>query len=407
MCAAWLWMRFLQTFNNVLCRSIANSQEESSTCLRLLRLSLSCKVVSCRCCAQLHSSEAIGEQVLWLQVAHMGVTTAAVIHQPSYQVFAMFDDVLLLCKGGRTVYAGPECQVQGYFEGLGYALPGKQNPADFYMDITAGIVPLPGQEVTSAQVRSFVGPHLSSSSSMLHHLISACLALKLEEGQTGQRPRSGTCTPRIIPGEPLNSALHGCHSRRGALRGTGGNLCSIGNIDRLQLVAAGSHLSFINAWASDALRSHERLGIEPSCTLHAWCTASSDAVRATRCLMCCCLFMSQVKQMEPHHQVLAWILTTRFCRHLLFTGINYIVVFLQDLATLWEMHAGTPDATLAELDGGSESGEDTERELEHTMSRHLGDDDLQGNLTGRLHLRWLWLAFWAGAFLRERFSDAR
>ena len=87
-----------------------------------------------------------------MQVAHMGVTTAAVIHQPSYQVFAMFDDVLLLCKGGSTVYAGSVADVQGYVESLGYALPSKQNPADFYMDITAGMVPLPGQHVTSAQV---------------------------------------------------------------------------------------------------------------------------------------------------------------------------------------------------------------------------------------------------------------
>ena len=82
----------------------------------------------------------------------MGVTTAAVIHQPSYQVFAMFDDVLLLGKGGWTVYTGPGKEVQGYFEGLGYSLPSKQNPADFYMDITAGMVPLPGQETTTAQV---------------------------------------------------------------------------------------------------------------------------------------------------------------------------------------------------------------------------------------------------------------
>ena len=111
----------------------------------------------------------------------MGVTTAAVIHQPSYQVFAMFDDVLLLCKGGRTVYAGPECEVQGYFEGLGYALPGKQNPADFYMDITAGIVPIPGQEATSAQVNSFVGPHLPLSGSMVQHLVSAWSSQKVRQ----------------------------------------------------------------------------------------------------------------------------------------------------------------------------------------------------------------------------------
>ena len=69
----------------------------------------------------------------------MGVTIAAVIHQPSYEIFQMFDDVLLLAKGGRTAFYGPEKQVQGYFEGLGYALPQRTNPADVYMDIIAGI----------------------------------------------------------------------------------------------------------------------------------------------------------------------------------------------------------------------------------------------------------------------------
>lgn len=35
----------------------------------------------------------------------------------------MFDDLLLLGKGGRTVYYGPQLSVQGYFESLGYELP--------------------------------------------------------------------------------------------------------------------------------------------------------------------------------------------------------------------------------------------------------------------------------------------
>ena len=69
----------------------------------------------------------------------MGVTIAAVIHQPSYEIFQMFDDILLLAKGGRTAFYGPEGQVQGYFEKLGYALPQRTNPADVYMDIIAGI----------------------------------------------------------------------------------------------------------------------------------------------------------------------------------------------------------------------------------------------------------------------------
>lgn len=61
--------------------------------------------------------------LLNVQVAHSGVTVAAVIHQPSHLVFGMFDDLLLLGKGGRTVYYGPQLGVQGYFESLGYELP--------------------------------------------------------------------------------------------------------------------------------------------------------------------------------------------------------------------------------------------------------------------------------------------
>ena len=45
-------------------------------------------------------------------VARGGVTAAAVIHQPSYECFSLFDDLLLLGKGGRTVYGGPQEGVQ-------------------------------------------------------------------------------------------------------------------------------------------------------------------------------------------------------------------------------------------------------------------------------------------------------
>lgn len=34
----------------------------------------------------------------------MGLTVVSVIHQPRYEIFQMFDEVLLLGKGGRTVY---------------------------------------------------------------------------------------------------------------------------------------------------------------------------------------------------------------------------------------------------------------------------------------------------------------
>ena len=37
-------------------------------------------------------------------IADTGITVITVIHQPRYEIFTMFHDVLLLGKGGQTVY---------------------------------------------------------------------------------------------------------------------------------------------------------------------------------------------------------------------------------------------------------------------------------------------------------------
>ena len=44
-------------------------------------------------------------------------------------------------------------QVHGYFEGIGYELPEKANPADFYMDIVAGVVPNRAGQQQTPQAR--------------------------------------------------------------------------------------------------------------------------------------------------------------------------------------------------------------------------------------------------------------
>jgi ABC-type multidrug transport system ATPase subunit len=99
--------------------------------------------------------------VMRVQVAHMGVTIAAVIHQPSYEIFQMFDDILLLAKGGRTAFYGPEGQVQSYFEKLGYALPQRTNPPDVYMDIIAGIKSRVDGPPQTPQVQSWLQMRLA------------------------------------------------------------------------------------------------------------------------------------------------------------------------------------------------------------------------------------------------------
>ncbi|XP_059457230.1 ABC transporter G family member 24-like [Corylus avellana] len=72
-----------------------------------------------------------------------GVNICMVVHQPSYALFKMFDDLILLAKGGLTVYHGPVKKVEEYFSGLGINIPERVNPPDHFIDILEGIV-VPG-----------------------------------------------------------------------------------------------------------------------------------------------------------------------------------------------------------------------------------------------------------------------
>ena len=52
----------------------------------------------------------------------------------------MFDDLILLAKGGLTVFHGPVKKVEEYFAGLGIKIPERVNPPDYFIDILEGIV---------------------------------------------------------------------------------------------------------------------------------------------------------------------------------------------------------------------------------------------------------------------------
>ncbi|KAI4351451.1 hypothetical protein L6164_005820 [Bauhinia variegata] len=69
-----------------------------------------------------------------------GVNVCLVVHQPSHTLFNMFDDLVLLAKGGLTVYHGPINEVEGYFAALGIVIPERINPPDYFIDILEGIV---------------------------------------------------------------------------------------------------------------------------------------------------------------------------------------------------------------------------------------------------------------------------
>lgn len=67
-----------------------------------------------------------------------GISVIAVIHSPSVLAFNMFDDILLLGKGGRTIYFGARDRASSYFGKIGFPCPKDCPLADHIMDVVTG-----------------------------------------------------------------------------------------------------------------------------------------------------------------------------------------------------------------------------------------------------------------------------
>lgn len=66
-------------------------------------------------------------------LADAGKTVIAVIHQPSQNSFAMFDDLLLISEG-KQMYFGQVSKVRSYLETLGYSAPKETGTAEHVLD---------------------------------------------------------------------------------------------------------------------------------------------------------------------------------------------------------------------------------------------------------------------------------
>lgn len=76
------------------------------------------------------------------KLAAVGQAVLVTIHQPSAQLFAQFDTLLLLAKGGKTVYFGDigdhAKTVKEYFGRYGAPCPEETNPAEHMIDVVSG-----------------------------------------------------------------------------------------------------------------------------------------------------------------------------------------------------------------------------------------------------------------------------
>lgn len=83
----------------------------------------------------------------------------------------MFDDFILLAKGGLTVYHGSVKKVEEYFAGIGIVVPDRVNPPDHFIDILEGIVkPSSGVTHEELPVRWMLHNGYPVPPDMLHHL---------------------------------------------------------------------------------------------------------------------------------------------------------------------------------------------------------------------------------------------
>lgn len=85
------------------------------------------------------------------KLADQGQAILCTIHQPSSLLFESFDRLLLLERGGETVYfgdIGPDSRVlRTYFAKHGAVCPGNVNPAEYMLEaIGAGVAPRVGDK---------------------------------------------------------------------------------------------------------------------------------------------------------------------------------------------------------------------------------------------------------------------
>jgi ABC-type multidrug transport system ATPase subunit len=71
----------------------------------------------------LDSASAVRVMEALRRVSALGLTVLAVVHAPRVEIFAKFDDLVLLGRGGRVLYAGAAVGAIDYFRGMVRAGP--------------------------------------------------------------------------------------------------------------------------------------------------------------------------------------------------------------------------------------------------------------------------------------------
>lgn len=117
-------------------------------------------------------------------------TVITTIHQPSSQIFHMFDKLLLM-SGGQVAYFGDVNSVVPFFSSVGFQMSAHYNPADFVMEKIKGD-PRDAEKIIKAAKDIQAFPELIHSSSTRH----TCSSRHTQNGSSSH--------PQIV----VNSSFH-------------------------------------------------------------------------------------------------------------------------------------------------------------------------------------------------------
>lgn len=107
-------------------------------------------------------------------LCHLGKTVVMTIHQPSSDLYDLFDDMLLLASG-QTIFWGPTSKSVDYFSRLGYSCPPFCNPCDYFFLHVLNI------SCTKSGDKKLENLHAAWSKSEISREIQLNLSLKVSE----------------------------------------------------------------------------------------------------------------------------------------------------------------------------------------------------------------------------------
>uniref|UniRef100_K1QMC2 Protein white n=1 Tax=Magallana gigas TaxID=29159 RepID=K1QMC2_MAGGI len=117
-------------------------------------------------------------------MVHMGHTIMCTVHQPSSEVFELFDEIILMAEG-KVAFSGPVTHALEFFKSVGHPCPMNYNPANHFI-LTLAIIP------------GFESECKGRVEKMCEHYDNSQASKKLEYFETNQDPYERRMSQKLI-----------------------------------------------------------------------------------------------------------------------------------------------------------------------------------------------------------------